>query len=70
MNNDLAVGAKGKIPSGEFYTKRLGKMASYESAIFNGMGQGDVLLLRFKWQILLQLLLIEVGILQTYCKIY
>ena len=45
MNNDLAVGAKGKIPSGEFYTKRLGeKWHPYESAIFNGMGQGDVLL--------------------------
>ncbi len=22
MNNDLAVGAKGKMPSGEFYDKR------------------------------------------------
>jgi penicillin-binding protein 2 len=24
MNNDLAVGAKGRIPSGEFYEKRSG----------------------------------------------
>lgn len=45
MNNDLAVGAKGKIPSGEYYSKRLGeKWHPYQSAIFNGMGQGDVLL--------------------------
>lgn len=45
MNNDLATGAKGKIPDGAFYDKRLGKKwHPYQSAIFNGMGQGDVLL--------------------------
>ncbi len=66
MNNDLAVGAKRKIPSGEFYTKRLGeKWHPYQSAIFNGMGQGDgYLLLRFKWQIYLPAICrSEVGIL-------
>lgn len=50
MNNDLAVGAKGRIPSGEFYEKRSGGKKDWSSAytmngsIFNGMGQGDVLL--------------------------
>lgn len=48
MNNDLAVGAKGRIPSGEFYEKRTKKKDwSYaytmNGSIFNGMGQGDVL---------------------------
>lgn len=58
LNNDLAVGSKGRIPSGEFYEKRMAKI--YEAsgskkdpkkwdelatgAVFNGMGQGDVLL--------------------------
>lgn len=49
LNNDLAVGSKGRIPSGEFYEKRSGKKdwsAAYtmNGSIFNGMGQGDVLL--------------------------
>lgn len=50
LNNDLAVGAKGRIPSGEFYRKRSGGKKDWSSAytmngsIFNGMGQGDVLL--------------------------
>ncbi len=49
LNNDLAVGSKGKIPSGEFYEKRSKKKdwsADYtiNGAVFNGMGQGDVLL--------------------------
>ena len=50
MNNDLAVGAKGRIPSGEFYRKRgSGKKDwsgdyTMNGSIFNGMGQGDVLL--------------------------
>lgn len=58
MNNDLAVGAPGKIPTGKMYTakqnymykaagiKKDGKDWSPLStgAIFNGMGQGDVLL--------------------------
>lgn len=50
LNNDLAVGAKGRIPSGQFYEKRSGGKKDWSSAytmngsIFNGMGQGDVLL--------------------------
>ena len=50
LNNDLAVGAKGRIPSGAFYEKRSGGKKDWSSAytmngsIFNGMGQGDVLL--------------------------
>ncbi len=50
LNNDLAVGAKGRIPSGEFYEKRSGGKKDWTNAytmngsIFNGMGQGDVLL--------------------------
>lgn len=47
LNNDLAVGSKGRIPSGEFYEKRA-KTKNWDplptGAIFNGMGQGDVLL--------------------------
>ena len=49
LNNDLAVGSKGRIPTGEFYEKRSGKKdwtSAYtmNGSIFNGMGQGDVLL--------------------------
>ncbi|QDP85269.1 peptidoglycan glycosyltransferase [Chryseobacterium sp. SNU WT5] len=50
LNNDLAVGSKGRIPTGEFYEKRSGGKKDWTSAytmngsIFNGMGQGDVLL--------------------------
>ncbi|RRQ47323.1 peptidoglycan D,D-transpeptidase FtsI family protein [Chryseobacterium sp. SC28] len=59
LNNDLAVGAKGRIPSGEFYEKRMkaiyeasgSKRTDYKNwdemptgALYNGMGQGDVLL--------------------------
>ncbi|WP_234109538.1 MULTISPECIES: penicillin-binding transpeptidase domain-containing protein [Chryseobacterium] len=49
LNNDLAVGSKGRIPSGEFYEKRSGKKDwssdyTMNGSIFNGMGQGDVLL--------------------------
>ena len=59
LNNDLAVGAKGRIPSGEFYENRMKyineraglKNKDYKNwdplatgAVFNGMGQGDVLL--------------------------
>ncbi|UOU99174.1 hypothetical protein MUU74_04260 [Chryseobacterium daecheongense] len=56
LNNDLAVGAKGRIPSGEFYEKRQKTLNKYSGkkdyknwdqlatgAVFNGMGQGDVL---------------------------
>lgn len=53
LNNDLAVGSKGRIPSGEFYEKRMkyinhGKEQKNwdplaTGAVFNGMGQGDVL---------------------------
>lgn len=50
LNNDLAVGSKGRIPTGAFYEKRSGGKKDWTSAytmngsIFNGMGQGDVLL--------------------------
>lgn len=50
LNNDLAVGAPGRIPSGEFYEKRSGGKKDWSSqytmngSIFNGMGQGDVML--------------------------
>ncbi|MBW8521960.1 peptidoglycan glycosyltransferase [Chryseobacterium chendengshani] len=58
LNNDFAVGAKGRIPSGDFYEKRFkaiikangSKKDNYKNwdemstgAIYNGMGQGDVL---------------------------
>ena len=49
LNNDLAVGSKGRIPTGEFYEKRSGGKKDWSTAytmngsIFNGMGQGDVL---------------------------
>lgn len=44
MNNDLAVGAKGLIPDGKFYEKRYGKNWKPMRAVFNGMGQGEILL--------------------------
>ncbi len=57
MNNDLAVGAKGRIPSGETYENRQKNLNKYSGkkdyknwdelatgAVFNGMGQGDVML--------------------------
>ncbi len=59
LNNDLAVGSKGRIPSGEFYEKRMEKILKASGntkadpkkwdplatgAVFNGMGQGDVML--------------------------
>ncbi|QOW11060.1 peptidoglycan glycosyltransferase [Kaistella flava (ex Peng et al. 2021)] len=50
LNNDLAVGSRGRIPTGEFYQKRSGGKKDWSSSytmngsIFNGMGQGDVLL--------------------------
>ncbi|RKS96410.1 peptidoglycan D,D-transpeptidase FtsI family protein [Chryseobacterium defluvii] len=58
LNNDLASGAPGKIPSGEFYEKRMkailkasGSKKDYKNwdplatgAVFNGMGQGDVMI--------------------------
>ncbi len=58
LNNDLAVGSKGRIPSGEFYENRMkyiyeksgNKGKNYKNwdplstgAVFNGMGQGDVM---------------------------
>ncbi|MFC6267220.1 peptidoglycan D,D-transpeptidase FtsI family protein [Frigoriflavimonas asaccharolytica] len=57
MNNDLAVGAPGKIPSGKYYEdyqRRIYKGAGIDKdvkdwsplstgAIFDGMGQGDIL---------------------------
>ncbi len=47
MNNDLAVGAPGKIPNGAYYENRAGEKnwsPLSTGALFNGMGQGDVLL--------------------------
>lgn len=58
LNNDLAVGSKGRIPSGEFYERRMksilkasGSKKDYKNwdplatgAVFNGMGQGDIML--------------------------
>ncbi|WP_144283221.1 peptidoglycan D,D-transpeptidase FtsI family protein [Chryseobacterium echinoideorum] len=58
LNNDFAVGAKGRIPSGDFYERRFkaimkasgSKRKDFKDwdemstgAIYNGMGQGDVL---------------------------
>lgn len=50
LNTDIAVGSKGRIPTGEFYEKRSGGKKDWSpnytmnGSIFNGMGQGDVLL--------------------------
>lgn len=44
MNNDLAFGSKGKIPSGNYYEKRYGENWKPMQSIFNGMGQGEILL--------------------------
>lgn len=44
LNNDLAVGAKGNIPGSELYEKRNGKNWKPIHAVYNGMGQGDILL--------------------------
>ena len=57
LNNDLATGSKGRIPSGEFYEKRQASLNKWSGkkevknwdplstgAVFNGMGQGDILL--------------------------
>lgn len=58
LNNDLASGAKGRIPSGKFYEKRMASILKASGstkdpknwdemvtgAIYNGMGQGDVLI--------------------------
>lgn len=43
LNNDLAVGSSGLIPSAKLYDKRFGegKWTPYQM-IFNGMGQGDI----------------------------
>lgn len=58
LNNDFAVGARGRIPSGDFYENRFkaimkasgSKRTDFKNwdemstgAIYNGMGQGDVL---------------------------
>lgn len=43
LNNDLAVGSSGLIPSGNFYNNRYGEGKwSPLQMIFNGMGQGDI----------------------------
>ncbi len=58
LNNDFAVGAKGRIPSGDFYERRFKAIIKANGstrtdvrnwdemstgAIYNGMGQGDVM---------------------------
>ncbi|MDC8106175.1 peptidoglycan D,D-transpeptidase FtsI family protein [Chryseobacterium sp. PTM-20240506] len=57
LNNDFAVGARGRIPSGAFYEKRMASILKASGskkdsknwdplatgAVFNGMGQGDVM---------------------------
>lgn len=43
LNNDLAVGSSGLIPSGNFYNNRFGEGKwNPLQMIFNGMGQGDI----------------------------
>ena len=44
LNNDIAVGTRGFIPDSKYYEKRYGKNWKSIQAVFNGMGQGDVLL--------------------------
>lgn len=44
LNNDLAVGSKGLIPDSKFYERRYGKNWRPMQAVFNGMGQGEILL--------------------------
>lgn len=44
MNNDIATGSKGYIPNEDTYLKRNGKKWKPINAVFNGMGQGDILL--------------------------
>lgn len=44
LNNDLAVGSKGLIPNSKFYERRYGKKWKPMQAVFNGMGQGEILL--------------------------
>ncbi|SKB80041.1 penicillin-binding protein 2 [Soonwooa buanensis] len=43
MNNDLATGSKGYMPSENTYIKRNGPKWKPINAVFNGMGQGDIL---------------------------
>lgn len=57
LNNDLAVGAKGKIPDGAYYERRMASIYKAKGskadpkkwdplatgAVFNGMGQGDIM---------------------------
>lgn len=44
LNNDLAVGSKGLIPDSKFYERRYGKNWKPINAVFNGMGQGEILI--------------------------
>lgn len=43
LDNDLATGSAGLIPDSKFYDKRFPKGWSPIQAVFNGMGQGDIL---------------------------
>lgn len=43
LNNDLAVGSRGLIPDSKFYERRYGKNWKPMQAVFNGMGQGEIL---------------------------
>lgn len=42
LNNDLAVGSPGLIPSSTFYDSRFGENWTPYQMIFNGIGQGDI----------------------------
>lgn len=44
MNNDLATGSKGYMPDENTYLRRNGKKWKPINAVFNGMGQGDILM--------------------------
>lgn len=44
MNNDLATGSKGYMPDENTYIRRNGKKWKPINAVFNGMGQGDILM--------------------------
>lgn len=44
MNNDIATGSKGYMPDENTYLKRNGKNWKPINAVFNGMGQGDILM--------------------------
>ena len=67
LNNDLAVGSKGRIPSGEFYEKRSGTKTGSpilpETELYSMVwGRETFYLLRFRWPMLLLQLPTKAGI--------